>query len=763
VANVITSLKEAGLTANYDDTNKRIFVSSSATGKDNDFTLTGGNVDGVNALYKLGLNVSSDATDATYASYTQYYDADGNQLSQNVADAIANYQAAQQDYAEKTAQNTNLTAAYGYASAYSAMQTALESTNLSTAQKQQLTQLLSMTATERTQSVMTADGTLYKVSGTDASGNTIYKSDAGNYIQKVDTYTGSDGNVYSLNDDGDYELNGVVYKNSGETDTNGNTLYKSDDGSEITITTTTAYYAATAAERDTGWSKYTDDAGNTYTQNDTGTYTGTDGNTYKLSASADGNKMILLDSNGNETSTEVSVGSAEAVTETVYTQGAALSGVDRSVERLVDLKSDIQTNMGSTDEELDSFITTLTSNISTVNDYEAVVDTVLSGTDSYSRADIAQKIKDAYDTNGADGVTALTNTFAKMITNNKTDIAADEKTMADNEALATIAGMDTSTAEGVEAYNKAVAAFEQQVKDMQAITTSADTQYNTDAKKIDGTDSKIMLNGIEYTSSLNSYSINGLSINVQQTTGAGDDNAISITTSTDTQGIYDKIKEFLTKYNSLINEITSLYNADSASGYEPLTDDEKDAMSDTEIEKWETKIKDSLLRRDSTLQTLQSTMTSAMSKGIEVNGKTYYLSSFGIKTLGYLNAAENEQYAYHIDGDEDDSTTSTNTDKLMAAITSDPDTVISFMQQLVDGLYSAIGKKMQATTLSSTYTIYNDKEMASEYSDYTETISKWEEKLEDKEDYWYSKFSTMETALSKLNSQTSSLSSLFGS
>jgi flagellar hook-associated protein 2 len=156
-------------------------------------------------------------------------------------------------------------------------------------------------------------------------------------------------------------------------------------------------------------------------------------------------------------------------------------------------------------------------------------------------------------------------------------------------------------------------------------------------------------------------------------------------------------------------------------------------------------------------------MTSAMSKGIEVNGKTYYLSSFGIKTLGYLNAAENEQYAYHIDGDEDDSTTSTNTDKLMAAITSDPDTVISFMQQLVDGLYSAIGKKMQATTLSSTYTIYNDKEMASEYSDYTETISKWEEKLEDKEDYWYSKFSTMETALSKLNSQTSSLSSLFGS
>ena len=44
-----------------------------------------------------------------------------------------------------------------------------------------------------------------------------------------------------------------------------------------------------------------------------------------------------------------------------------------------------------------------------------------------------------------------------------------------------------------------------------------------------------------------------------------------------------------------------LYNADSAKGYEPLTDDEKDAMSDSEVEKWEKKIKDSLLRKDSTI------------------------------------------------------------------------------------------------------------------------------------------------------------------
>ena len=50
----------------------------------------------------------------------------------------------------------------------------------------------------------------------------------------------------------------------------------------------------------------------------------------------------------------------------------------------------------------------------------------------------------------------------------------------------------------------------------------------------------------------------------------------------------------------------------------------------------------------------------------EIGGKKYSLSSFGISTLGFLNAAENEQNAYHIDGDEDDANTSGKTDKLMA-------------------------------------------------------------------------------------------------
>ncbi|MCI7086489.1 MAG: flagellar filament capping protein FliD [Lachnobacterium sp.] len=310
-----------------------------------------------------------------------------------------------------------------------------------------------------------------------------------------------------------------------------------------------------------------------------------------------------------------------------------------------------------------------------------------------------------------------------------------------------------------------------------ALNTDASevTEASKRATKIDGSDAAIVLNGVVYTSSSNNFSINGLSISVNGVTDKVDDlknvdvdalddsKAVSISTTTDTQGIYDKIKDFLTSYNNIINKMTKLYNADSAKNYEPLTDDEKSEMSDSEIEKWETKIKDSLLRRDSTLSTVMSAMTTAMSGGATVNGKTYFLSNFGISTLGYMNAAENEQNAYHIDGDEDDENTSGNTDKLMTALNSDPDTVMDFMKQMATNLYNAIDKQMTSTTLRSKYSIYNDKEMTTQYKNYTTTIKEWETKISDKEDYYYKKFSSMESALSKFNSQTSSLSGLIGS
>lgn len=722
VNSFINSLKEAGVNASYDDINKRIFVSSKDTGKDNDFTLTGGNVDGANALTKLGLNVKSDATDATYKTYMQYY-GDGTQsgITAKVNEAIKAYQDAKTAYKTADAKNSNISAGYGYASAYAAMKDAFAKSGLSEAEQDQMVKLVQMSATDRAQSVMDSNGNIYKTEKTNDDGSVIY------------SYTDASGN-------------------------------KSYIQSETTDSVT-KYYTATASE--VKYNKITASDGNEYSEDENGLYVDKEGKKYFV----DGSNLVETTgrkvngswektADGKTVAFEAS--KKEEATKTVYTKDSnELSNAKSGTTAYTDLAKKAQDEMKLSDEDMSSYLSTLATNVSTVNTYENTADTTLEDSNEYSRKSIIDKVHKAYAQNAAQGVTDLTNTFAAAIATNKTTMNTSQKTMDNNQVLADIAAMEDGTEK-----DAAIASFVKQVQSAHDIANNTSIEYNTDARKIDGCDSEIYLNGIKYTGSSNSYSINGLNITAQVVTDtdgkASDANAISITTSTDTQGIYDKIKDFLSQYNSLINEITSLYNADSAKGYEPLTDDEKDAMSDTEVEKWEQKIKDSLLRRDDNLESLMSAMTSAMSGAVEVNGKKMYLSNFGIKTLGYLDAPKNQQNAYHIDGDEDDANSSGNADKLMTAITNDPDTVINFMQGLAENLYDSIHKKMQSSSLSSIYTVYNDKEMASEYSDYTSIIKKWEEKLQDKEDYYYKKFSSMETALSKLNSQTSSLSGLFG-
>ncbi len=283
----------------------------------------------------------------------------------------------------------------------------------------------------------------------------------------------------------------------------------------------------------------------------------------------------------------------------------------------------------------------------------------------------------------------------------------------------------------------------------------------TGATKVSGQDAVITLNGAEFTNSNNVFEINGLTFTALSETKDGE--SVTVTTQDDTEGIYDMIKDFLTEYNSLINEMDKLYNADSASGYEPLTDDEKDAMSEREIEEWEAKIKDALLRRDSNVSSVSTALKSIMSAGIEVNGQTMYLSDFGINTLGYFEAADNEKNAYHIDGDEDDEFTSANADKLMGMISSDPDTVISFFTQLSRNLYSEMTELSSSVDGYRSYgSFYDDKKMTEDYNDYTTQIAELEEKLADYEDKWYAKFAAMETAMAKLQNNASAVTSLLG-
>ena len=280
------------------------------------------------------------------------------------------------------------------------------------------------------------------------------------------------------------------------------------------------------------------------------------------------------------------------------------------------------------------------------------------------------------------------------------------------------------------------------------------------ASIIEGADAEITLNGAKFTSSTNSFDINGLAINVKGLTGEGD--KITLTTDVDADAIYKNIKSVVSEYSKLINELSKLYNADSARKFDPLTDEEKDAMTDDEVEKWETKIKDSLLRRDANVAAVMNAMKSSANGTYTVGDKKLTLADFGIGTLGYFESEDNQKSALHIDGDADDESVSGKTNKLKAAIASDPDSVAGFFSQLLTDMSNQFNKLSTSTTNRSYGNFYDDKKVKSEMSSYEKKVADFEVYLADIEDKYYKQFTRMEKAMAKLNSTQTQLGNYFG-
>ena len=296
-----------------------------------------------------------------------------------------------------------------------------------------------------------------------------------------------------------------------------------------------------------------------------------------------------------------------------------------------------------------------------------------------------------------------------------------------------------------------------------------ENEASSGAVKIKGQNAKIVLNGAEFEAASNSFSINGLNVTVKGVSEKITDGEpptykkSSVVTSVDVDTIYDSIKDFFKSYNELIKKMDTYYNADAAKGYDVLSDDEKDAMSDEEVEKWEGKIKDSLLRKDSNLNSLINLFKNGLSKSYEVNGTKYSLASFGIATLGYFEAKENEHGMYHIDGDPDDDSSKSKDDALKKMIASDPEAVSGFFTQLFKGVYTELNTSMRFIEgTRSAMKVYDDKLLQKEYDNLTNDIAAQEKKVQDMEDYYYDKFTAMEKALSKLNTQSGSFASMLG-
>lgn len=762
IADITKALGDQGLNASLDTTNNRLFVSSKETGLANDFNLIAGDTKGLEALQKLGLTTSIAADSATYATYNKYgvyaTTADGEVITdesvirENILASLDKYKNARELYNDYTSQYDNLKSiSQTYAGAYSKVQDFLAeygSANIS-GDNDVFNTIILMSSSERANTLVSDNNEKYSLmTKKDADGNSIYskKNDDGStsYITAVETYTDeSTGKVYSKKTDGSY-----VNVDDAED------VYK-DDTSKLTKKTD--YYEATekisfkSGDQDADGNPVSYDIQTREVDGKTQYYFEKDGQEY-VSDSITGSYK-----NGDDA---ISVSNVDYD----YEKGAQQTDLTLASERYSALQTEIEEKLvaaGKTEEEAKVSAATVLSefagNYATVTNFEKQAAEAADTEDATEnkRQDLIDAIKAAYTTGGSTAVDTLAKEYNASLAELGSKQDAQKAIMDANEAVSSLADI-TDTTE----YENALAKMIQTAKTGATVLHDSDS-YTAAAVKIDGTDAHIKLNGVDYYSDSNNITVNGLTVSATGVTGDGDENAITISTQVDSQGIYDKIKDLLTEYNKVINDLVSQYNAEYQKDYEPLTDDEKDEMSDKEVEKWEEKAKSALLRHDSTVNGLITSMTSAMFSSIEINGKNYALSSFGISTLGYLNAEKNEQYAYHIDGDEDDEVTSGKDDKLMAMINSDPETVVDFFKELSSKLYKNINEKMGANDLSSANTVYNDKQMTKEINNYTKLIKTWEEKLSDKEDYYYNKFTQMEKAMASLNSTQSSLSGYF--
>lgn len=130
--------------------------------------------------------------------------------------------------------------------------------------------------------------------------------------------------------------------------------------------------------------------------------------------------------------------------------------------------------------------------------------------------------------------------------------------------------------------------------------------------------------------SSNNFTYSGVSMTFLE---AKEGETVSLTVSKNVDEIYSKIEGFVNSYNDLLVTLNKYYKEDK-SGYEPLTDKERESLSEKQEEQWEEKAKQGILRRDSTLQSAISSMRSAVTSMVN-NSSISSLFAVGISTSSY--------------------------------------------------------------------------------------------------------------------------------
>lgn len=285
---------------------------------------------------------------------------------------------------------------------------------------------------------------------------------------------------------------------------------------------------------------------------------------------------------------------------------------------------------------------------------------------------------------------------------------------------------------------------------------------------IDGQNAIYTINDREIQSTSNSYTIDGTTITFNADVALNTE--ISFTTSRDTEPAKERIMSFVEDYNKLIDEIGEYvyqkptYLLSGKKRYDPLTEDEMESLSESQIEKWEDKAKQGLLYQDSTIKDVMSRLRTSLYKYIDTKtGDTFSLIDMGITT----SSSYSDNGKLVVDEDKLNQALEQNFDKIVDLFNSE-NSPLKLMDSELTRAVKATGARESKGVLVqiaglSTGTSLTDNRIYDEMKSISELITKLETRYQDEQDRYWSKFTYLEQQMSTLNSQQSYITSMFSS
>lgn len=259
------------------------------------------------------------------------------------------------------------------------------------------------------------------------------------------------------------------------------------------------------------------------------------------------------------------------------------------------------------------------------------------------------------------------------------------------------------------------------------------------------------MNGLELERASNSVQIDGVTFTIKQVF----DEAVSVNVSNDNQKAFENIVGFVNKYNELIDKMNSKISEDRYRKYKPLTDEEREGMSEKQQELWDEKAKSGLLRRDSIISGSLSQMRMDFYTPVRngnVSSSYDHLSKIGIDTsVNYLEGGK----------------LVINESKLKEALEKDPESV----ENLFIGENGILPKLFKTTTDSmdkvrnkagNSNTTNQQFVMGRELDDIEKRVDRFEDRLISIENRYWRQFTAMEQAVQRANQQSAYLMQAFG-